>query len=114
MGEGFLHQVKRQKQMEEIGTEFFHELFARSFFQQSNLNSSQFVMHDLIHDLAQFVTRDVCFNLEDKLENNKQHTISKRSRHSSFICQRYVVARKFEAFGKVKNFRTLIALPINI
>ncbi|KAJ9685439.1 hypothetical protein PVL29_017468 [Vitis rotundifolia] len=37
-----------------------------------------------------------------------------RSRHSSFIRQTYVVAGKFEAFGKVKNFRTLIALPINI
>ena len=64
MGEGFLHQVNRKKQMEEIGTAYFHELLARSFFQQSNHHSSQFVMHDLIHDLAQLVAGDVCFNLE--------------------------------------------------
>ena len=52
MGEGFLHQVKRKKRMEEIGLEFFHELLARSFFQHSDRISSQFVMHDLVHDLA--------------------------------------------------------------
>ncbi|XP_034704012.1 putative disease resistance RPP13-like protein 1 [Vitis riparia] len=114
MGEGFLHQVKRQKQMEEIGTEFLHELFARSFFQQSNHSSSRLVMHDLIHDLAQFVAGGVCFNLEEKIENNQQRTISERARHSSFVHQSYAVAGKFEAFGKAKNLRTLVALPINI
>ena len=114
MGEGFLGQLKGQKQMEEIGTEFFHELLARSFFQQSNCKSSQFVMHDLVHDLAQLVAGDTCFNLEDKLENNEKHTISERARHSSFIHQTFEIARKFEVFGKVKNLRTFVALPTNI
>ncbi|CBI35141.3 unnamed protein product, partial [Vitis vinifera] len=58
MGEGFLPHAKRQKQMEEIGSEYFYELLARSFFLQSNRNSSQFVMHDLVQDLAQFVAGD--------------------------------------------------------
>ncbi|XP_034703879.1 putative disease resistance RPP13-like protein 1 [Vitis riparia] len=111
MGEGFLHQVKRQKQMEEIGTEFLHELFARSFFQQSNHSSSQFVMHDLVHDLAQFVAGGVCFNLEEKIENNQQRTISERARHSCFTQQVFEVAGKFKAFDTAKNLRTLIALP---
>ena len=115
MGEGFLHQAKRKKRMEEIGLEFFHELLARSFFQHSDRISSQFVMHDLVHDLARFVAGDTCFNFEDKLENNEQHAISKRARHSSIIRQKYAVAGKFEAFGEVKtNLRTLISLPIDI
>ncbi|KAL6327951.1 hypothetical protein AAG906_031295 [Vitis piasezkii] len=112
MGEGFLHQVNRQKQMEEIGTEFFHELFARSFFQQSNHSSSQFVMHDLVHDLAQFVAGGVCFNLEEKIENNQQHTICERARHSCFTQQVFEVAGKFKAFDTAKNLRTLIVLSI--
>ncbi|CBI35139.3 unnamed protein product, partial [Vitis vinifera] len=112
MGEGFLHQVNRQKQMEEIGTEFFHELFARSFFQQSNHSSSQFVMHDLVHDLAQFVAGGVCFNLEEKIENNQQHTICERARHSGFTRQVYEVVGKFKAFDKVKNLRTLILIHL--
>nr|CAN67336.1 hypothetical protein VITISV_004414 [Vitis vinifera] len=36
MGEGFLHQVNRKKQMEEIGTAYFHELLARRMFQFGN------------------------------------------------------------------------------
>ena len=121
MGEGFLPHAKRQKQMEEIGSEYFYELLARSFFLQSNRNSSQFVMHDLVQDLAQFVAGDVCFNLEDKLENNEQHTISDLDIHLLFVKAmrllenlKLLVRRKFEAFGKAKNLRTLVALPINI
>ena len=115
MGEGFLDKGKGRKQMEERGTEFFHELLGRSFFQRSDCISSQFVMHDLIHDLAQFVAGDTCFNLEDKLENNEQHAIPERARHSFFIRQIYAVAGKFEVFGEVKtNLRTLISLPRNI
>ncbi|KAL6327968.1 hypothetical protein AAG906_031312 [Vitis piasezkii] len=68
-------------------------------------------MHDLIHDLAQLVAGDVCFNLEDKLENDDQHAISTRARHSCFTRQVYEVVGKFEAFDKAKNLRTLIALP---
>lgn len=70
MGEGFLHQTKGKKSLEDIGVEYFLELLVRSFFQQSNCRSSKFVLHDLINDLAQFVVGDVCFNSEDKLENN--------------------------------------------
>ena len=110
-----LHLAEDMDITEERGTEFFHELLGRSFFQRSDCISSQFVMHDLIHDLAQFVAGDTCFNLEDKLENNEQHAIPERARHSSFIRQKYAVAGKFEAFGEVKtNLRTLISLPRNI
>ena len=50
------------------------------------------------------------------MENNEQqHTISKKARHSSCIHQRYVVNGNFEAFGEVKtDLRTLISLPTNI
>lgn len=114
MGEGFLHQTKGKKSLEDIGVENFLELLVRLFFQQSNCRSSKFVMHDLINDLAQFVFGDVCFNFEDKGENNQQHTIYERTRHSSFIRQTYEIARKFDTFGKVKNLQSLVALPTNI
>ncbi|RVW63168.1 putative disease resistance protein [Vitis vinifera] len=71
-------------------------------------------MHDLIHDLAQLVAGDVCFNLEDKLENDDQHAISTRARHSCFTRQEFEVVGKFEAFDKAKNLRTLIAVPITM
>ncbi|KAL6327943.1 hypothetical protein AAG906_031287 [Vitis piasezkii] len=70
-------------------------------------------MHDLINDLAQSIAGDICFNLDDELENNKQSTaVSEKARHLSFNRQRYEMMRKFEAFHKAKCLRTLVALPL--
>ncbi|RVW25258.1 putative disease resistance RPP13-like protein 1 [Vitis vinifera] len=69
-------------------------------------------MHDLINDLAQSISGDICFNFDDELENNKQSTaVSEKARHLSFNRQRYEMMRKFEAFHKAKCLRTLVALP---
>ncbi|KAL6327644.1 hypothetical protein AAG906_022207 [Vitis piasezkii] len=113
MAEGFLQQTKGENQPEKLGCEYFDDLFSRSFFQQSTQNSSQFLMHDLINDLAQSIAGDICFNLDDELENNKQSTaVSEKARHLSFNRQRYEMMRKFEAFHKAKCLRTLVALPL--
>ncbi|KAJ9685340.1 hypothetical protein PVL29_017389 [Vitis rotundifolia] len=58
-------------------------------------------MHDLINDLAQYVAGEISFNLEGISVNNKQHTIFKKARHSSFNRLR------------MKCLRTLVALPLN-
>ncbi|CBI35129.3 unnamed protein product, partial [Vitis vinifera] len=113
MAEGFLQQTKEENQPEKLGCEYFDDLFSRSFFQQSTQNSSQFLMHDLINDLAQSISGDICFNLNDELENNKQSmAVSEKARHLSFNRQRYEMMRKFEAFRKAKCLRTLAALPL--
>ncbi|CBI40179.3 unnamed protein product, partial [Vitis vinifera] len=65
MAEGFLQQTKGENQPEKLGCEYFDDLFSRSFFQQSTQNSSQFLMHDLVNDLAQSIAGDICFNLDD-------------------------------------------------
>ncbi|GFZ02414.1 NB-ARC domain-containing disease resistance protein [Actinidia rufa] len=54
MAEGFIQQPKGEKQMEDLGYEYFRELLVRSFFQPSSSGErSLFVMHDLINALAQ-------------------------------------------------------------
>ncbi|XVF82332.1 hypothetical protein PTKIN_Ptkin16aG0038000 [Pterospermum kingtungense] len=56
MAEGILDGADMTKRrMEDAGCKYFKELVSRSFFQASSRNKSQFVMHDLINDLAQFV-----------------------------------------------------------
>nr|XP_048318605.1 putative disease resistance RPP13-like protein 1 [Ziziphus jujuba var. spinosa] len=52
--------------MEELGYKYFEELSSRSFFQNSSGGEkSCFVMHDLIHDLVQYMSRGHYFTLED-------------------------------------------------
>ncbi|RVW93556.1 putative disease resistance RPP13-like protein 1 [Vitis vinifera] len=67
MAEGLLHpQLSDRRRMEEIGESYFDELLAKSFFQKSiRKKGSCFVMHDLIHELAQHVSGDFCARVED-------------------------------------------------
>ncbi|KAK8341399.1 hypothetical protein V6Z11_A08G166900 [Gossypium hirsutum] len=97
-------QSKGHKQPEDLGHEYFSDLLSRSFFRKSNNNSSLFVMHDLIIDLAQSVAGDSCFNMEHELH------IGEMARHVSFIPRRYDVSQRFEIFNERKHVRSFIAL----
>ncbi|XP_060669498.1 putative disease resistance RPP13-like protein 1 [Ziziphus jujuba] len=58
MAENLLRQANINKRVEDIGNEYFDELVYRSFFQRSSSRQeSCFVMHDLIYDVARFVSR---------------------------------------------------------
>ncbi|KAJ1695812.1 hypothetical protein LUZ63_012510 [Rhynchospora breviuscula] len=52
------------KNFEDIGSKYFDELASRFFFQHQS--GSQFVMHDAFHDLAESLTREECFRIEDE------------------------------------------------
>uniref|UniRef100_F6HVC0 Disease resistance RPP13-like protein 1 n=1 Tax=Vitis vinifera TaxID=29760 RepID=F6HVC0_VITVI len=112
MAEGLIQPLEGNKQMEDLGAEYFRELVSRSFFQQSGNGGSQFVMHDLISDLAQSVAGQLCFNLEDKLKHDKNHIILQDTRHVSYNRYRLEIFKKFEALNEVEKLRTFIALPI--
>lgn len=116
MAEGFLVPPKRNKEMEEVGNEFFHDLVSRSFFQQSSGKSRSvfqgssgdplFVMHDLINDLARYVAREFCFRLEGE-DSNK---ITERTRHLSYAVTRHDSCKKFEGIYDAKLLRTFLPL----
>eukprot|EP00261_Vitis_vinifera_P038643 XP_019079886.1 PREDICTED: putative disease resistance protein At3g14460 [Vitis vinifera] len=112
MAEGLIQQPKGNGQtMEDLGANYFDELLSRSFFQPSTNDESRFVMHDLIHDLAQVVSGEICFCLEYNLGSNPLSIISKQTRHSSFVRGRYDAIKKFEAFQEAEHLRTFVALP---
>ena len=114
MAEGLIQQPNIYNlTMEDLGDGYFRELLSRSFFQSSGKNESRFVMHDLISDLAQVASGGICFCLEDNLESNGQSTISKGTRHSSFIRGKFDVFKKFESFRDLKHLRTFVALPMH-
>ncbi|XP_021626420.1 putative disease resistance RPP13-like protein 1 isoform X3 [Manihot esculenta] len=96
MAEGFLH----QPHMKDVGYKYFDDLLSRSFFQQSMNDKSRYVMHDLVSDLARFVGRELCFQLDDKSEAETSYA---EIRHSSFSSHYNDIAQRFEVFYKMKN-----------
>ncbi|GLT44965.1 hypothetical protein SLA2020_188360 [Shorea laevis] len=99
-----------QKQYsEEVGQRYFNELASRAFFQRSSRNGSQYVMHDLIHDLAQFVAGNTSFNLEHLWKANKKSKVNfEKVRHLSFYPGQYDISKKFEVLNEMKSLRTFI------
>jgi len=78
MAQGFVHMENGS--MEDAGIEYFKQLLARSFFHTlTQGNRTHYVMHDLIHDLAQIVSCCDCA----RMEGNKSKTIPSTVRHVS-------------------------------
>ncbi|CAL5330781.1 unnamed protein product [Camellia sinensis] len=108
MAEGLIEKPNDGDQMEDLGRKYFHELVSRSFFQPSSGNKSQFIMHDLINDLAQDVAGNKCFRLENNLEGGRQNKISDKARHASYVASRFDGIKKFKAFDDAKCLRTFL------
>ncbi|KAB2607507.1 disease resistance RPP13-like protein 1 [Pyrus ussuriensis x Pyrus communis] len=112
MAEGFiLPRPEDNKQIEDLGADYFRELVSRSLFQKSTENASKYVMHDLIGDLARWAAGAICFRLEDKQNNDGvQLRCFPNARHSSYIRGNYDGVKRFEAFSEVKCLRTFLPL----
>lgn len=72
--EGFVEPQGRVP-VQDIGCQYFEDLVARSFFQKVD---GQYVIHDLMHDMAQKVAEHDCFILRyesdfDKIPQNVRH-----------------------------------------
>ncbi|XP_054815028.1 putative disease resistance RPP13-like protein 1 [Prosopis cineraria] len=80
MAQDFLPASKSNKTIEEVGNECFQDLVSRSFFQKSALGGTHYVMHDLLNDLANFVSGEFCLRQEVKEVPN----VSDKTRHLSF------------------------------
>ncbi|XP_062175401.1 putative disease resistance RPP13-like protein 1 [Alnus glutinosa] len=112
MAEGLLQPQEGRKQMEDLGSEYFHNLLSRSFFQQSFKDGSRFLMHDLINDLAQWVAGDICFKLEDRVGGNNGRKPSRKTRHLSYLGGQYDGIQKFEIFYDLTYLRTFLPLML--
>ncbi|KAF5445301.1 hypothetical protein F2P56_034362 [Juglans regia] len=110
MAEGLIQTLQEEKELEDLDIEYFRNLLSRSLFQQSRINKSRFLMHDLINDLAQSVAGNTCFRMEDRVEGSQQGNISMKARHSSYFGSKYDVTKKFEVFSKLTSLRTFLPL----
>lgn len=63
IAEGFV-QPEGNTLILDTGKQYFEDLVNRSFFQ--SVGGNKHVIHDLLHDMAQLVSKDDCFILKDK------------------------------------------------
>ncbi|KDO39602.1 hypothetical protein CISIN_1g042336mg [Citrus sinensis] len=79
--------TKGNKEMEMIGEEYFDYLATRSFFQEFVEVDIIYKMHDIVHDFAQFLTKNECFAKEiDGVEGSLWiNTSEEELRHSMLV-----------------------------
>ncbi|KAL5548766.1 hypothetical protein UlMin_003997 [Ulmus minor] len=100
--------------MEDVGEAYLQALISRSFFQQSSRKKSGMVMHDLVHDLAMFISGEFCFSCGD---SNDLSNLGTKSCHLSYrkgsddLMKLGAVSQSREK--KLMSLRTLLALPLS-
>ncbi|KAH9684960.1 hypothetical protein KPL70_013753 [Citrus sinensis] len=93
MAQGYLsaEAAEQDEEMETIGEEYFGILASRSFFQEFKKSYDNRIiackMHDMVHDLAQFVSENECFSLEvnGSEELNVPNSLDEKVRHLMLI-----------------------------
>ncbi|KAL5548841.1 hypothetical protein UlMin_004072 [Ulmus minor] len=112
MAEGLLTPEKG-KRMEDVGKAYLQALISRSFFQPSGTDKSAMVMHDLVHDLAMYISGEFCFSCGD---SNDLSNLGTKSCHLSYrkrsddLMKLGAVSQSREK--KLMSLRTLLALPL--
>ncbi|XP_022632284.1 putative disease resistance RPP13-like protein 1 [Vigna radiata var. radiata] len=105
MAEGFLHHSQQNKNVQEIGEQYFNDLLTRSFFLPSTL-IMKFLMHDLLNDLAKYVCADFCF----RLKFDKGNSIPKTTRHFSFASNDVRYFNRFGSLTDAKRLRSFVPI----
>ncbi|KAG2558747.1 hypothetical protein PVAP13_8NG343700 [Panicum virgatum] len=82
--------------MEDMGTDYFNEMVSVSFFQlvSNRYYGPCYILHDLLHDLAESLSREDCFRLEDDDVTEIPCTVRQLSvrvesmeKHKQIICK---------------------------
>eukprot|EP00258_Populus_trichocarpa_P021943 XP_024437962.1 putative disease resistance protein RGA4 isoform X7 [Populus trichocarpa] len=88
MAQGYLKETSG-RDMEVVGEEYFQVLVARSFFQdfkKYGLENIRFKMHDIVHDFAQYMTKNECLTVDvNTLGGATVETSIERVRHLSMM-----------------------------
>ncbi|KAJ6798673.1 putative disease resistance RPP13-like protein 1 isoform X1 [Iris pallida] len=85
--------------LEDEAMSYFNELLSNSFFQRK---SDWYEMHDLLHDLAENVSKDYCFRVEDDCQHIPANVM-----HLSVVSYKNKSSHLHDIF-KLVNLRTLI------
>uniref|UniRef100_A0A804L8S0 Uncharacterized protein n=1 Tax=Musa acuminata subsp. malaccensis TaxID=214687 RepID=A0A804L8S0_MUSAM len=106
MALGFVQANDKHDRMEDIGQDLINELSSRSFFVNAKRKEDKFVIHAVLHELADCISDGEYFRLDDEYEGNQPIRIPDKARHI------YVTADNLVMFSKIlckkDNVRSLI------
>uniref|UniRef100_A0ACD5Y923 Uncharacterized protein n=1 Tax=Avena sativa TaxID=4498 RepID=A0ACD5Y923_AVESA len=88
--------------VQDIGCEYFNDLLDRSFFQEVQ---SEYVIHDLLHDMAQKVSEFDCFIIKGRSDFK---SIPLNVRHLSILSSADIDYSNLLALCRFKKLRTLL------
>ncbi|KAH7565429.1 hypothetical protein JRO89_XS09G0205500 [Xanthoceras sorbifolium] len=86
--------TQRNKDVELVGEEYFEKLAMRSFFQdfervEDDGSIVSCKMHDMVHDSAQYLTKNECFSVEvDDSKGFPLNSSYSKARHSMIVLER--------------------------
>ncbi|TVU43643.1 hypothetical protein EJB05_10129, partial [Eragrostis curvula] len=105
MAEGFLV-PKGTERLEDVGMGYLDELRSRFLFQTDPKfpNQNRYVMHDLIHDMAQSVSVNECFLLQDS-SHADQRRVPQTVRHMSVMVDDESLSREIQQLKKLRSLR---------
>ncbi|XP_042464484.1 disease resistance protein RGA2-like isoform X1 [Zingiber officinale] len=97
MAEGFIED-KNTNRMEDVGSDYFLEFVNRSFFEEfGNYGLYHFVMHDLIHDLAEMIAaEETC-----RIKSNERRKMLATVRH--LRVEERILPLEFSGFDKLRT-----------
>ncbi|XP_044496580.1 putative disease resistance protein RGA3 [Mangifera indica] len=111
MAQGYLG-FDNDTEMEIIGQEYFDHLASRSFFQEFQKDDDENIiyckMHDIVHDFAQFLTKNECFTVGIKRDGEDLviNTSNEKARHSMLTL--HVGATFPISISSIKSLRSLL------
>ncbi|KAL5549135.1 hypothetical protein UlMin_004366 [Ulmus minor] len=109
---GGLLQAEEGKKIEEVGEEYLQDLIVRSFFQySSDQYGTKLVMHDIVHDLAMFISGEFSFWFGD---SNDLHSLPTKALQLSYRKGSEVITKMKGLTSQTKSLCTLLALPLSI
>lgn len=94
--------------IEEKGRQYFNELLSFSFFQHHPQRKGSYVIHDMLHDLAEDVSKGHCF----RIDNSKSTNIPPTVIHLSIAARDKLDMSTLDIM-KLVNLRTFFVLYIS-
>ncbi|XP_027062687.2 disease resistance protein RGA2-like [Coffea arabica] len=113
IAQGYVRPRRRGERLELVGREYFNNLAMRSFFQELEKDGHEYVkckMHDIVHDFAQFLTKNECHALDGIGRNSS----SERARHLTILggTEEEMFSSRVIDFGRLRSFITFFETRI--